>query len=512
MGLAQAPRSVTIPSMGKFLLVLLFEALALAQSFNAVRVDSLVQASMKAWHVPGAAVVIVHGDEVVYMKGHGVREMGSGKPVTPDTLFAIASTTKAFTTLSMAILVDEGKMAWDDPVRKHIPWFRLSDPLASDAVTMRDIVSHRTGLSRHDILWVGSPWSREEIIRRIGLVPLTKPFRSAYQYQNIMFTTAGEAVGRISGGTWEDFVRTRIFEPLGVTGADFSTTVAGKTPDHSAAHSKDSDGKVKVSSWRNVDNIGSAGCINAGVRDMSRWVRLQLSDGTFEGKRIVSKANLDETHTPQTVIRLEGVTAAMNPETNQMNYGLGWTIQDYRGRFLVSHGGSLNGFRSQVALLPKEKYGMVILSNLGGTQMPEALRNTLTDYLLGLAPNRDWDAYMIAQAKKQEDEAKAKKQERQAKHHKDTRPSRELSAYAGDYQDPAYGVVKITAENGGLFLAWSNFKCRLEHFHFDTFRITDKNPLEDTQVVFRLGPDGEVEALEALEVTFQRMKAGTMRD
>ena len=180
-----------------FIAILGLQSVAFAQSVDSAAIDRLVEDALKEWQVPGAAIAIIRGDEVVYLKGYGVRELGSTQPVTPDTLFAIGSTSKAFTTTAMAILVDEGKMKWDDPVRKHIDFFRLSDPLANEYVTMRDLVTHRTGLTQHDLLWYGSPWTREEIIRKIGLVKLTQPFRSTYQYQNIMFLAAGYAVGLI---------------------------------------------------------------------------------------------------------------------------------------------------------------------------------------------------------------------------------------------------------------------------------------------------------------------------
>ena len=187
---------------------LLFAASAFAQTINPTAVDAIVQDAMKAWNVPGASVAIIRGNEVLYVKGYGVKDIKTQQPVTPDTIFAIGSTSKAFTTTAMAMLADEGKMNWDDPVRKHIPWFRLSDPAANENVTMRDIVCHRTGLSRNDLLWYASPWNREEIIRKVGFVKLTQPYRAVYQYQNIMFLTAGFAVGQITKSSWGRFCAT----------------------------------------------------------------------------------------------------------------------------------------------------------------------------------------------------------------------------------------------------------------------------------------------------------------
>ena len=498
-----------------FLLVILalpvFHAQAAAQAIDSAAVDALVQDAMKSWQVPGAAVAIVRGDEVVYLKGFGVREAGSDKSVTPETLFAIASTTKAFTTTAIAMLVADGKMSWDDPVSKHVDFFHLADPLADHSVTLRDLVTHRTGLSRNDLLWYGSPLDREEIIRRIGRVKLSQPFRSTYQYQNIMFLTAGYAIGRASKSSWELFVQKRIFGPLGMSGANFSSTAAAKAADHSSPHNKGNGGKVAVIPWRNIDNVGPAGSINAGVSDLGKWLRFQLGDGTFEGKRLLPAVLLRETHTPQMVIPLDGpsgvsaFTRDMNPDTTMMSYGLGWVIQDYRGQLLVSHGGSIDGFRSQVALLPKAKVGVAILSNLGRTQMPEALRNSLADLVLGL-PKKDWNAYLAAQAEKVEVTQKAREKARDAKRHPDTKPSRELAAYTGAYEEPAYGQASISLENDTLVVQWSSFKIRLEHFHFDTFTARGDPLIDKQQIVFSLGADGEVEKLRFLEQEFKKVK------
>src|SRR5947209_11740857 len=199
-----------------------------AAAVDAGKLDKIVNDAMKAWNVPGTAVAIIQDDRVVAAKGYGVKRAGSNDPVTADTIFAIGSATKAFTSCAAAMLVDEGKMAWDDPVRNHVEFFRLADPMANELVTLRDLMCHRTGLSRHDLLWIGSPWTREELIRHIGSVPLTKPFRTTYQYQNIMFLTAGYAVGRASGGTWDEFVQRRIFDALGMTSSDLSTAAAEK--------------------------------------------------------------------------------------------------------------------------------------------------------------------------------------------------------------------------------------------------------------------------------------------
>jgi len=477
---------------------------ALCAKTDAAGLGRIIEETRKAFHVPGIAVAIVHGDSVMFAKGFGVREVGASAPVTPDTRFAIGSTTKAFTTAAMGILVDEGKMSWDDPVRKHIPFFHLSDPLADANVTMRDIVSHRTGLSRNDLLWYGSPWGSEEIIRRIGAVPLSKSFRSAYQYQNIMFLTAGYAVGRIAGTTWEEFVRGRIWAPLGMRNSDFSVRDVVHAADYAMPY-EEREGKVVSVPWRNIDNIAPAGAINSSVNDLSKWVRMQLNGGVFEGRRILKEKTLLETHMPQTVMRLDDPNSrTVNIGTHVMSYGLGWVIQDYRGHSMVSHGGAIDGFRAQVTLLPEEHYGIIILANLGGNNMPECLRSALADELLDLAP-MGWNGKYLEVQKKREEEQEKTRKERDAKRRKDTKPSREMEAYAGKFENGGYGEAVITVEGGALELHWSNWNTRLAHFQFDTFLTApDKTPLGDSLVQFQLDAQGNVATVQFIDQQFRR--------
>lgn len=503
-------------SYALFLLALALAAPAAvpAQALDPAAVDCIVQEALKAWKVPGAALAIVRGDDVVYLRGHGVRELGKPEPVTPETLLAIGSCTKAFTATAVAMLVDEGKMAWDDPVRKYVECFHLADPLADANVTLRDLLCHRTGLDRHELLWFGSPLGREELIRRIGLVPLDQPFRSRWQYQNLMYLTAGYAVGVASKSSWEAFVQQRILDPLGMTGADSSTKAAEKVPNRATPHRKNAAGKVVAIPWRNLDNVAPAGAINADLRDMTRWVRFQLGEGTFEGKRLLSVANLEETRTPQMVMPTSpaATAAAEQLGLGHVSYGLGWMIQDYRGHRLVQHRGDIDGFTANVALLPRDRLGIVVLTNLDETAMVGAVTNSVIDLTLG-PPKTDWNATLAEFLKKGEEQQAAARQERLEKRRPGTKPSRELGAYTGAYEDPAYGTASVSLENGALVLRWNGSTVPMEHFHFDTFTLTGDGFLVraatadgQEQVVFSLGADGEVATMRFLGREFKKTK------
>jgi CubicO group peptidase (beta-lactamase class C family) len=484
-----------------FLILVLLTSSIASAGVDTKAVDRIMTKAMAAFHIPGAAVAIVQNDGVVYAKGYGVTEMGGSTPVAADTLFFIGSTSKAFTTAAMAMLVDEKKMRWDDPVRKYIQYFHLDDPCADSLVTLRDIVSHRTGLSRHDELWDNTPLTREQIIRAIGSVKLSKPFRGAYQYQNIMFLTAGEAVAAASGVPWNDFVRTRIFQPLGMK--DTAITMAEwNASKHAAGHRYDrKTDRVALQTIYDDDNIAPAGAIKSSARDMAQWLRFQLADGAIGGHRLLSADALRETRMPQTVMRLEGETKLVNPEANVLNYAMGWNVSDYSGALLFGHGGALNGFRANVGLLPKQNAGFAVMINLGRGYGTIALRNGLADLLLGRTA-KDWDAYYLAAEKQTDAKEDAARSEREAKRFRDTKPSRELGAYAGAYTSPGYGTATVALENGALMLRWNRLAVPLRHFHFDTFRAESEPDDVDEEVAFQIGADGQVKSMTVFGETF----------
>lgn len=464
-------------------------------------IDKVVRQTMAAWKIPGAAVAVVKDDRVVWVAGYGSKDLSGSNPVTADTLFQIASTTKAFTTTAMAMLVGEGKMSWDDPVRKHVEYFRLADLCADAHVTLRDIVSQRTGVGRHDELWDNSPWTREEIIRKMALVEQTRPFRSGYGYHNIMFMLAGEAVSHAAGMPYDDFVRTRIFTPLQMTNTTTSDAEWEKR-DHATGHHYDwKTERISVQKPIETTALGSGGAIKSSARDMANWLRFQLAGGAFNLTQLVDADALAETKTPHTVIPMRSFTRDLNPETHQMSYGLGWQIQDYRGELLVSHSGSLNGFRTRVDMLPKRKAGFVVMINVDRGNALVALRNSLADMLSG-KPNRDWNAYYLMVDRRAEEAEEKVRLERKANAAKDTRPSRPLEAYAGEYESRSHGTARVTIVDGRPVLQWSRMTLPLEHLQYDTFTAYSEWDDVDEAIVFALGADGTVKSLTFFGQTF----------
>jgi CubicO group peptidase (beta-lactamase class C family) len=462
--------------------------------------DALVRKACDTWHAPGLAVAVVKGDEVVYLKGVGVREQGQSEPVTPETIFPIGSLTKAVTATALAQLIDDGKAGWDDPVRKHLSWFRLADPLADRDVTLRDLLCHRTGLGRNDLIWLHAPWSIEENVRRLAFLEPAHSFRSVYEYNNITYHAAGLVLESITKEPWQDLVRHRLLAPLKINHAVFTSTEARKAADHASPHHRKGDGKVEVIDWYNDDKqIRASGSLKMSVRDLGQWLRFQVAGGRFEGRQLVSARNFKETHTAQVVVPLDEDLARMTG-ASQDCYGLGWHLTDYRGHPLHEHGGSVQGFRAHIYVLPRDELGVAVLTNMDDAGMLVAAGSLLLDHLLGLE-KKDWHAFYLGRSR----EAARKRQQEHRKllasRHPDTRPSRELEAYAGSYHEPAYGTVRIEREGRKLVLRWSGYRVTLEHFHFDTFLPElkeERHSLYDKPAVFELDADGKVAVLHFL--------------
>ncbi len=472
-----------------FVILLCLSPSSRADSFDS-RVDALVERALKHWHVPGVAVAIVRGGKVIYLHGHGVRSIGDDAKVTENTLFPIASCTKSFTTAAMALLVDEGKMRWDDSPREFVPYFHLSDPLADREVTLRDLVTHRTGLRDHHLMWYRSPWTQEERIRRFAHLPLDRPIRTTFQYQSTMFTVAGLAVAKASGMSWAEFVQKRLLDPLDMKATYFTTKETAKIPDKASPYTLDAEKRLQLVEPYPMEEPEPAGSIQSSASDLAKWLLFQLNNKDINGKPLISARNLEAMHTPQIAIPLDAIDRIQFPETHQMSYGMGWVIQDHFGHLLLQHAGAIDGFRCHFALVPKCRLGIVLLCNLHQTRMNIALSNSLLEMLLGL-PHLDWNA-VVEKVEDSEQNERGK-----PKRHPDTRPSRELAGYTGTYEHPAYGKVRITLERGRLIWQWESWSAALDHYHYDTFTL----PIEkmgEPFVVFTLDAKGAVARMKVL--------------
>ena len=482
--------------IGFILLLFIGSFSAVAQDAPIAGLDDYVNKAIKDWDVPGVAIAIVKDDKIVFAKGYGVREIGKPDKVDERTIFAIGSSSKAFTAATIAMLVDEGKLKWDDPATKYLPGFQVYDPVVTREMTVRDLLTHRVGLERGDLLWYATEYNRGDVLNRIRYLKPSSSLRSKFGYQNIMYLAAGQIVPSVTGKEWDDFVRERIFMPIGMTASSTSISPLAGSNNVAAPHSKFDD-KLTAIPYRKIDNIGPAGSINSNVVDMAQWVRLQLNNGKFDGKQLISPASINEMQMPQTIIRLEGQMKMLYPQAHFLSYGMGWFLSDYRGRKLVEHGGSIDGMRALVAMLPEEKLGVVILTNLSGTILSVPLSYRIFDAYLGAQPQRDWSAEMLKTMNALLEQGKAAAAKQESERVKDTKPSLALEKYAGDYQNEMYGDTKIVTENGKLVLKrGAYFTGDLEHWHYDTFRVTWRDRQQGKGFInFRLNSQGKVEAM-----------------
>jgi CubicO group peptidase (beta-lactamase class C family) len=457
--------------------------------------DEFVESAMKSWNVPGMGIAIVKDGKVVLAKGYGLRNVKANLPVTADTVFAIGSSTKAFTTMAMGMLVDEGKLEWDTPVTKYLPTFALRDEEAGERMTARDLVTHRSGLPRHDLMWYNAKLTRPELVERLPYLEPNKDFRETFQYQNLMYLTAGHLTAQIAGIPWEDVLRTKILEPLGMTSSNFSVAGMQKMRDYALPYSRREKQTIDIP-FRDIDTIGPAGSINSSVNDMTKWLQLHLGGGTIEGRRIIAARQISEMHRPQMVIQsFPGLFE--DREIQQPAYGLGWFIESYRGKKRVHHGGNIDGFSAMVSLMPDDGMGIVVLSNLNGTPLPGIVARHAIDRMLGLEPI-DWNGRSLKRREVSEKASASARKSAGDERRTGTKPAHPLEEYAGEYVHPAYGSVIVTQSGDALAAAFHDIPMKLNHWHYETFRgDVQESALADAKLFFQFFTDlqGEVDRL-----------------
>ena len=463
--------------------------------------DAFVESVMKEWEIPGIAVAIVADGEPVHVRGYGYRDVESGKAVTGRTLFAIGSNSKSFTVSLLGMLNDDKKVEWDRPLREYLPDFRMYDPRATAEMTPRDLVTHRSGLPRHDLLWYASGLSRKELFDRLRYLEPTRPFRSYYQYQNLMFMTAGYLAERLTEDSWENLVRKRVFTPLRMDRSNFSVTAMQRDADFSYPYQKESDEVVRVP-FRNIDAVGPAGSINSSAEEMAQYILFHLNHGKVGDKQVLSERNSREMQRPQMFITspISPSAIEIEKEVGDGSYGLGLAVGRYRGHKLVQHGGGIDGFISAMGWLPHDGIGVMVLSNFSGVNpVPSLVARNAYDRMLGLEPF-DW-VQRTRDQRKQAEERQAKAREKaETEHHKNTQPSHKLEDYAGTYEHPAYGKAVVKMNGSGLLVSVVGFDAPVEHHHYDVFQVPrdlvgSEGGLAGLQVQFYYDKKGNIDRL-----------------
>jgi len=477
--------------------------------------EAFVEKSMADFKVPGLAMVILKDGKPILSRGFGFRDVEKSLPVTTGTLFAIGSSTKAFTSFVLGTLVDEGKVEWDKPVGDYISHFRMFDTVATERLTPRDLVTHRSGLPRHDLLWYNSTLSRKEMVERLAYLEPYRDLRQEFHYQNLMFLTAGYLIEQLTGGTWEQAVRSRIFEPLGMAHSNFSVLDSQKAEDFARPY-RETDDVVKAIPFRDITNVGPAGSINSSIDDMTRWLQVQLSGGKAVDKQIIDRTTLVDMQTPHMAIAVP----PEKPEMPTLSYGMGWFVQPYRGHNRIHHGGNIDGFTAQVSFLPQDQIGMVVLANMEGTPLPELLMRHALDRLLDLQ-RIDWAGEALAKLGKAKEAGDEAKKNKQMVRRTGTKPAHPLAEYAGTYDNPGYGPLAVALAGDHLQVTYNGITQPLEHWHYEVWNGTKgaKDPVfEDMKFMFVTNMKGDVDAVQApfepevKDIVFTRRPDARMSD
>ncbi len=457
-------------------------------------IDSLIENALKEYEVPGLAVGVIVDGQLVYSKGFGYRDLEAKKSVSPDTLFGIGSCTKAFTSFLAGTLIDEGLLDWDTQVLDVLPSFRLYDEYATNHMTLRDLLTHQSGMPRHDYMWYNSKLTRTELMQRLRYLEPASQLRERYHYNNLMYMTAGYLMEGLTNKSWETLVSERIFTPLKMKKSNFTIEDMQASSDYAYPYLQKQDQLIRIA-FRDISVIGPAGSINSNITDMARWVEMQLAQGVYNETPLINQATLQEMHSPQVVVS----GTPEHKEAVLSTYGIGWGVLSYRGHYLVSHDGGAEGFTSVVSLLPNEGIGLIILTNKNLTTLPRFLSAEIIDRLLALSPinwyQEGLDYYLKTKASQHQ-----LQQEEDLTRKKETFPSHDLKDYVGQFEHPGYGTVDVALKDEKLALTFNHITSSLNHWHYDMFVVSEES--EDllfsrigTKITFRMNFHGEIEEL-----------------
>jgi CubicO group peptidase (beta-lactamase class C family) len=490
-----------------FLTLIAFSFGKLDAQKNSSRLSSLDTAFervIRTWKVAGFAVAVVEKNKVIYAKGFGYRDYEKKLPVTPETLFPIGSCTKAFTASLIGMLDQDGKLDIDKPAHQYLPDLNFYSEQLTETVTLRDMMSHRTGLPRHDYSWYLFPTtSRDSLFKRIQYQEPTFPLRRTWQYNNFMFVAQGAIAEKITGKSWEENIREKILEPLDMKNTEFSVNDLRKNTNAAVGYGLKKDSQVYRMDYYDINSAGPAGSINSNVVEMANWVITWINAGKFNGKQVLSPDFMKEAMSSQTVIG-GGLPTAEKPDLYFSNYGFGWFLSSYKGHYRVEHGGNIDGFSASTCFFPTDSIGIIVLSNQDGSNVPSIVRNLIVDRLLN-KPYFDWNGDQrraYEKARKTNEDAEKLKTSSQIMN---TKPSHPLRDYEGLYTNPGYGTFDVFLRNDSMFAQTPNRLIWLKHYHYDIFTpylLNDArfDPTEnnDFRIQFNTGINGEIESLNTI--------------
>lgn len=492
--------------MKKYLFILLCVAAANAKAqknpTNANKfagLDTVFARVLKDWKAPGFAVAVVEKNKIVYAKGFGFKNMETKAPVTENTQFAIGSCTKAFTTALVGLLAKDGKVDLDKPVKTYLPALNFYNNDMNNNVTLRDMMSHRTGVSRYDYSWYFFPTrSRDTLMQRMQYMEPSEPLRRKWQYNNFMYMLQGLVTEKLTGQSWEENIRDKIFAPLGMTNSNVSLAEWVKAGDLAAGYGLRSNGEIFKRDYYDIRGMAPAGSINSSVNDMSKWLMLWINGGKFQGKEVLPSAFVLDAMSSQMVVS-GAVPGKERPDVFMANYGLGWALSSYRGHYRVEHGGNIDGFSANAAFFPSDSIGIVVLCNQDGSSVPSMVRNIMSDRMLGL-PYRDWQTQAFSADTAAKAKAKAAAKTNPSTRKKGTSPSHKLQDYQGVYTAAGKEQFEILLQGDSLFMQAPAERLYLRHHHYDIFDLWDKNDIQENdsnnitgiKITFRIDELGDI--------------------
>jgi len=466
-------------------------------------IDDFIQTSIEKWNAPGVAVAIVHDDSIIFAKGYGVRDIESKEPVNQHTIFQICSVTKTFTAVGIGMLIQDGLLDWDDPVVDHFPTFQMSDSYASRETTIRDLLSHRCGLPMYclaPIMFIRQDYSLDEIIRRIRYVDPAYPFRSSFQYTNATFLVAGKLISIYGNKDWEDYIKQRIFSQIQMTSSFTNTSeINGTNQLNIAKPHALLNNEITVVDDQIGQKCQAAGAIASTASDMAQWIKVIINEGKYQGEIIVASEIFNEMFTPQVVIRPMGFWETPYAKANFLTYGLGWFIHDFAGEKIIEHGGGSTGYRATLSIVPERDFGLVVLSNLGNTNIPEAIRYKILDVYFG-DDSTDWNDYYLEKSRIANQTSLQKELKVKESRVHDSTHSLPIKKYAGTFKHKLIGEIEISFATESLrmyFGQGTSNRGTLTHWHFNTFKLFwDNETIEEDYITFHIDEFGEVSELE----------------
>lgn len=462
--------------------------------------DKYIQEAIELWQPPGLAITVVKDQEVLFQKGYGTRLIGQDLPVNEHTLFVCASTTKAFTAAGLAMMVDEGKVHWDDKVIDHLPNFRLSDPYITSELTVRDLLTHRSGMGNADFLWTFMDLAPDEILYKMRLLEPAYSLRAGYTYQNIMYLAAGEVLEAVSCIPWGTFLKQRIYDPLGMTETYAFKSLTSGINNKAEAHEW-IKGKIIRIEQSEADSIGPAGSMWSSVSDMSKWIRFLLDSARIDGQTLIQPASYSELFKPQHLIPSQSFYPSRHlTKPHWTSYGLGWFQHDYKGEMVQFHTGSLSGMVAILGMIPDKDIGVYVMANLDHAEIRHALMYTVFDLFLEGEITRDWSKDLKALYDKSTGSRRPGPDRIE-----NTTPTADMNKKLGSYTNPIYGKVVVTEEDGTYRLIINNkLRGNLEHWNYDTYLVKfDKKTYGERFVSFSFNPSGHVKSIEVMGYEFQ---------